>query len=179
MTSDESLMLQFQSGSREPFEELFARYREPVYGFFRRRVASAGVAEELAQETWVAVLKATVRYEPRAPFRSYLYGIAFRLMLAERRKNGTRNALGAAEKSAVISPAIEAGYWIKEALGKLDPTEREIIMLREYEQLSYDEIAKVLHIPLNTVRSRLFRTRLTMKQLLEPSADVLTARGRS
>ena len=66
MTSDESLMLEFQRGSREAFEELFARYREPLYGFFRRRLDSSERAEDLAQETFLVVIRGTSRYEPRA-----------------------------------------------------------------------------------------------------------------
>ena len=62
-------MLEFQRGSREAFEELFARYREPLYGFFRRRLASKDRAEDLAQETFLAVIRAVVRYEPRAMVR--------------------------------------------------------------------------------------------------------------
>jgi len=76
MTSDEQLMLEFQRGSAEAFTELFARYREPIYGFFRRRLDNVARAEELAQETFVAILRGIERYEPRALFRTYLYGIA-------------------------------------------------------------------------------------------------------
>lgn len=78
MTSDEHLMLEFQRGSREAFTELFERYREPVYGFFRRRLQDSARAEELAQETFLAVLRGVERYEPRSTFRTYLYAIAFR-----------------------------------------------------------------------------------------------------
>jgi Sigma-70 region 2 len=66
MTSDEALMLEFQGGSRAAFEELFARYREPLYGFFRRRLNSAERADDLTQETFLAVIRASSRYEPRA-----------------------------------------------------------------------------------------------------------------
>jgi len=66
MISDEALMLEFQRGSREAFEEIFARYREPLYGFFRRRLSSKDRAEDLAQETFLAVIRAAVHYEPRA-----------------------------------------------------------------------------------------------------------------
>jgi RNA polymerase sigma-70 factor (ECF subfamily) len=86
MTSDEVLMLEFQRGSREAFEELFARYREPLYGFFRRRLGGRERAEDLAQETFLAVIRATSRYEPRAFVRTYLYAIALKLLAAERRK---------------------------------------------------------------------------------------------
>ena len=72
MTSDEQLMLEFRQGGHDAFAELFHRYREPIYGFFRRRLNDAARAEELAQETFVAVLRSAARYEPRALFRTYL-----------------------------------------------------------------------------------------------------------
>ena len=86
MTSDEALMLEFQHGSREAFEELFARYRGPLYGFFRRRLQRQERAEDLAQETFLAVIRAAFRYEPRSLVRTYFYGIALKLLAGERRK---------------------------------------------------------------------------------------------
>jgi len=86
MISDEALMLAFQRGANDAFEELFARYREPLYGFFRRRLESKGRAEDLTQETFLAVIRGAARYEPRALVRTYLYGIALKLLAAERRK---------------------------------------------------------------------------------------------
>ena len=70
-------------------------------------------------------------------------------------------------------PAASAdnGLWVKRALGGLDPQDREIVLLREYEQLSYAEIAGVLGLPLNTVRSRLFRARGELRRLLLPEAE--------
>jgi RNA polymerase sigma-70 factor (ECF subfamily) len=62
----------------------------------------------------------------------------------------------------------DAALWVRRAVEKLDASEREILMLREYEQLSYSEIAQLLRIPVNTVRSRLFRARLALKIWLEP-----------
>jgi RNA polymerase sigma-70 factor, ECF subfamily len=66
MTSDEALMLEFQGGSRAAFEELFARYRKPLYCFFGRRLNNPERAEDLTQETFLAVIRAASRYEPRA-----------------------------------------------------------------------------------------------------------------
>lgn len=168
MISDEALMLKFQRGSREAFAELFARYREPLYGFFRRRLASKDRAEDLAQETFVAVIRAVVRYEPRAMVRTYLYGIALKLLAAERRKkSGNEPPLEVEHEPAEESLSADA-LWVREALEKLDAGEREILMLREYEQLSYAEIAELLRLPVNTVRSRLFRARMALKDFLEP-----------
>jgi RNA polymerase sigma-70 factor (ECF subfamily) len=60
--------------------------------------------------------------------------------------------------------------WVRQAMEKLDSPDREILMLREYEQLSYSDIAELLRIPVNTVRSRLFRSRLALKSYLESQA---------
>jgi len=167
MLTDEQLMLDFQRGSKEAFTELFVRYREPIYGYFRRRLADAARAEELAQETFLAVLRAVTRYEPRALFRTYLYGIALLQLVAERRRGAHRVAI--LDRTAADPPAAgdtEATVAVRQALDKLGPEEREVFMLREYEQLSYAEIAALQRVPINTVRSRLFRARLAMKELL-------------
>src|ERR1700745_1559392 len=96
MTTDEALMLEFQGGSRVAFEELFARYRKPLYGFFGRRLNNPERAEDLAQETALALLRGASRYEPRASVRTYLYGIALKLLAAERRKFWTSSTSGQA-----------------------------------------------------------------------------------
>jgi len=167
MISDEALMLEFQRGSREAFEELFARYREPLYGFFRRRLASKDRAEDLAQETFLAVIRSAMRYEQRALVKTYLYGIALKLLAAERRKlSGNEPQIDQDYEPAEDCPSEEA-LWVRQALEKLDAGEREILMLREYEQLNYAEIAELLRLPVNTVRSRLFRARMELKSFLE------------
>ena len=167
MTSDEALMLEFQRGSREAFEELFARYREPLYGFFRRRLESNARAEDLTQETFLAVIRATARYQPRSLVRTYLYAIALKLLAAERRKQ-IRDPLPMPPESAAAPGRADQALWVRQAIQRLEPVKREILMLREFEQLSYAEIADLQRIPVNTVRSRLFRSRLALKNYLEP-----------
>src|ERR1700704_3966536 len=115
MASDEALMRDFQRGPREAFEELFARYREPLHGFFRRRLASKDRAEDLAQETFLAVIRAAVRYEPRGLVKTYLYGIALKLLAADRRKfAGNEPPLEDADEPAEDSPSGEA-LWVRQA----------------------------------------------------------------
>lgn len=172
MISDETLMLDFQCGSREAFETLFARYRRPLYGFFRRRLNNEQRAEDLMQETFLAVIRATARYEPRALVRTYLYGIAMNLVSAERRKQVRDDACEEMKTEPATSDATDAVLWIRQALAKLEDAEREILMLREYEQLSYAEIAELTKIPVNTVRSRLFRARMALKECLEPERQI-------
>jgi RNA polymerase sigma-70 factor, ECF subfamily len=170
--SDERLMLAFTQGSSEAFTELFHRYKQPVYGFFCRRLADPAHAEELTQETFFALLRAAAHYEPRALFRTYLYAIGFKILRAHRRKAAFRAAFLGHRNSVPDPPkqdATESGLWVRRAVEKLAPLDREIVMLREFEQLSYAEISDLLQLPLNTVRSRLFRARTALRDLLEPS----------
>jgi RNA polymerase sigma-70 factor (ECF subfamily) len=171
MTSDEQLMLEVKGGSASAFTELFQRYRQPIYGFFRRRLEDPGRAEELAQDTFVAVLRGAGRYEPLALFRTYLYGIALKLFMAERRRKvgaTGRPAASAEQDAAAHAEKPDITLWIRNAVDQLRPDEREILLLREFEGLAYEEIASVLRMPVNTVRSRLFRARLALKDRLVP-----------
>ena len=179
MSSDEVLMREFQQGSRPAFEELYARYSGPLYGFFHRRLENPQRAEDLAQETFLAVIRGARRYEQRALVRTCLYGIALKPLASERRKQGgSVDSPGPAPEPSAPSTQ-ESGLWVREALAKLDSADREILMLREYEQLSYGEIAELLRIPVNTVRSRLFRARMALRERLNPKTSLLTTPRRA
>ena len=167
-------MLAFSKGSADSFSELFTRYKQPIFGFFRRRVFESTHAEELTQETFLALFRAAARYQPRALFRTYLYAIGFKILRAHRRKAAFR-ATFFGQRASVPDPArqdaTESALWVRRAVEKLDVIDREILLLREFEQLTYAEIADLLELPLNTVRSRLFRARMALRNLLEPSAN--------
>ena len=192
MSSDEALMLDFQRGSREAFEEIFARYRQPLFGFFRRRLADKERAEDLAQETFLAVIRATARYEPRSLVRTYLYGIALNLLANERRRqlkdsrmqgkdsrrqgpDGQKQDGAPPDLEQIPEPSStsepETALWVRQALETLEARDREVLMLREFEQLSYTDIAQLLRMPLNTVRTRLFRARIALKEVLETGRE--------
>jgi len=116
MLSDEALMQAFQRGSREAFEELFARYRQPLYGYLRRRLDNRERAEDLAQETFLAVIRSAKRYQPRALVRTWLYGIAMNLLMAERRRVAKDGSAAGAESATLDSP--DEGLWVREALAR-------------------------------------------------------------
>lgn len=167
MKTDDELMLAHRVGDPRAFEELFDRYREPVWRFFRRRVFDPRRSEELVQETFLAVLRAAGRYEARSSFRSYLFGIASNVLAASRRE-GQRETGSDVDAIDIAAPGTDATtvLWVRQALAELDEKDREVLMLREYEQLSYEEIAAVSGVALGTVRSRLFRARLALKDKL-------------
>jgi RNA polymerase sigma-70 factor (ECF subfamily) len=169
--ADEDLMREVAGGSRAALEALFERYRGPIWRFFRRRVADSARAEELAQEVFLALLRNAGRYEPRSNFRSYLFAIAFNLLLAERR-SASKKVVDPIDHEPAAPRGLDAdaSLWVRRALGELDRDDREILMLREYEQLSYQEIAVVCRLPLNTVRTRLFRAREALRAALMPES---------
>src|SRR5262245_31305641 len=117
MTSDEALMLKFQRGSREALEELFARYRGLLYGFFRRRLQISERAEDLTQEAFLAVIGATSRYEPRSLVRTYLYAIAMNLLAAERRKQAKDPPVPESNAEPSSQNPCDAVLWVRQALG--------------------------------------------------------------
>jgi RNA polymerase sigma-70 factor (ECF subfamily) len=175
--SDDDLMLAVRGGSRAAFETLFERYRDAIWRFFRRRVSDPARAEELLQDVFVTILQASTRYEPRSSFRSYLFGIAFNLLHAEHRKSAHAMApIDDDPPAPGFDP--EAALWVRGALATLDTDHCEVVMLREYEGLSYQEIADLLQLPINTVRSRLFRARMQLKEALT-AESVLPCEERS
>ena len=184
--SDESLMLAFSKGSLEAFAELFQRYNQPIFGYFGRRVAQRSVAEEFTQETFLALYRAGSRYEPRALFRTYLDALAMKILHGYRRKASFRDAFLGSQASGAEAgkqDSTESSSWVRQAVEKLNAFDREVLLLREFEQLSYAEISDLLNLPLNAVRSRLFRARLALRDLLRLAATtlqdgtILTERG--
>jgi len=167
--TDEQLMFAFQRGSSEAFTHLFHRYQQPLFGFFRRRVTDASLAEELTQETFIAVLRRIAHYKAVSLFRTYLYAIGFHVLRSYRRKAFFRagfTGTAAIEHEPATGPSFESDFLLRQALRKLDRVDREVLLLREFEQLAYAEIAVILHLPVNTVRSRLFRARSALRELL-------------
>jgi RNA polymerase sigma-70 factor, ECF subfamily len=176
-TTDEVLIAAFQAGRREAFDEIFERYRQPVWGFFRRRVADPEQARELAQDTFLALVENAARYQPRASFRSYLFGIAYNL-LSEARRRAVREAARTpfAHEPTAPDADLTSVMWVRDAMAELDEPDREILFLREFESLSYDEISTVTGVPTNTVRSRLFRARAALRERLAGSPIAAGAR---
>jgi RNA polymerase sigma-70 factor, ECF subfamily len=168
--TDEQLMAAFARGSADAFDALFARYRQPLYAFFCRRMADRSHAEELTQETFLAIVRARGRYEATALFRTWLYAIALRILRLWRRKTAFRAVFSGtlpADREPADPAATGNDFILRDAVRRLDRIDREVLLLREFEELSYAEIASVLKIPVNTVRSRLFRARSALRELLE------------
>jgi len=182
--SDERLMLRFQAGDARAFEVLVRRHRTPVFSFLVRLTADRARAEDLCQEVFLKVVKASRTWEERARFRTWVYAIARNLAVDEARRAAFRRAEpldapgpagaaahpaedpppDAAADAALLRPKLEA------ALAALPPEQREVFLLREYAGLRFAEIADVTGTPENTVKSR-------MRYALEALREGLAALG--
>lgn len=170
------------------FGQVFERHWDAVFRFFERRLGP-DPAEDLASEVFRIAFEKRTSYEARdsSSCRPWLYGIASNLALKERRRfarhmaavdrfASVRDSDGLDHASAVAARVDTQQTWagLRQAIGRLDDTNREILLLAAWEGLSYGEIATAFDIPIGTVRSRLHRTRARLKPLLNQAAPPTT-----
>lgn len=193
MRSDEELMLEFQQGKETAFITLYERYKLPIYRFIYRKLGHQGRAEDLTQEVFLALIQHCKEWRQEASFKTYIYRIAFNRCASEARRSEHKVMLDAddeanSERAARVasdgpSPALaveqqEVQRQVQRALAKLDPEQRDPIILREYEELSYEEIAEILNVPVGTVKSRIFRGKVELKRLLTSIMNMVENRRR-
>lgn len=166
-----------KAGEALAFEELVRAYQHRVFAVALRMLGNAGEAEEIAQEVFLRAHRALAEFRGDAKLSTWLYTIASRLCL---------NRLGSGERSATLSgeerlmrlrheaggpdamlEQTELEAALHRAIAELPDERRIVVVLRDLEGLSYEEIAAALELPTGTVRSRLHRARLDLKDKLE------------
>ena len=173
---EEPLLRRLRSGDARAFEELVIAHQHRVFGVALRMLGNAGEAEEVAQETFLRAHRAIGAFRGDAKLSTWLYGIASRLCLnrlagGERRlRRGGEAELG--RLAAGADPAAdlersEVEQALHRAIAELPEERRVVVVLRDLEGLSYEEIAAALELELGTVRSRLHRARMDLKDKLE------------
>jgi len=161
-------MLDYQNGDTTAFDELYCRYRGPLYRYFLRQCYQAPVAEELYQDVWMKLIKARKNYQVRAKFSTYLFHLAHNHLIDFYRKQSGRIPLSFNEEDDVQllagnehdGPESRAG--INEEvdqflllIDELPEAQREALMLREEGGLSVEEIAQATNVNAETAKSRL------------------------
>jgi RNA polymerase sigma-70 factor (ECF subfamily) len=179
--TDEELIAQFQEGNENAYLEIVKRFKDRLFTFIYRFVGDRDLAEDLVQDTLVKVYTHRHAYREIARFSTWIYTIAGNLARTELRKRKRRatfsmSALGFGDKEYeepsedyVPSKVMEGEQVEKDirlALGKLPLHFRTVIILRDVQELSYDEISKIMKIPLGTVKSRVNRARLRLQDML-------------
>jgi RNA polymerase sigma-70 factor (ECF subfamily) len=156
----------------EAFGELIRRHQDFVYGAALRIVRNPMIAQDIAQEAFVRAHRALPGFRGQARVRSWLYRIATNLALntVQRRKEFATDTMpDVPELDDPASDAVNRALRedLAEAIGDLPEKLRKPLVLREYEGLSYQEIAAALDLPLNTVRTRILRARRTLRDRME------------
>jgi len=169
--TDEALVARYRKGDVEAFEALLDRHRRGVFRFLVRFVGDEARAEDLAQDCWMRFIDAVPRWSPDGRFKVWLYAVARNLATDESRRavHRAHSSLDAPVRGRPVSETVATGAPAPEdaardaeirprllrAIRELTGEQREVFLLREYEGVSFAEIALVTGAPLPTVKSRM------------------------
>ena len=173
-SSEQELIAQAKRGDRAAFGELVHHHREGVINIVYRMCGDVHLAEDAAQEAFIRAWQHLPGYQPRSPFRNWLYRIATNVALdILRRDRETVDVDAIRLRAPTEGPEgsfdqLERAEMVREAVLALPPASRAVLVLREYEALSYREIAETLGIPIGTVMSRLNYARQRLVEYLTP-----------
>ncbi len=177
MRSDEELALALRAGDDDAFSTLYERYKRALYVLGVRMLGRQEAARDLVQDVFLKVYEKRRELNQPASFRSWLLTIGrnhcISCLRRERRSVQADDAL--LERIAVEDPRPgiedqEDAEWIRDALARLSPEHREVMILREYQDLSYREIAQIIGTTEGTVKSRIFKARRALYEILKPVA---------
>ena len=187
VTSDEELVRRFGSGDRSAFSELVRRYQSRVYSLCFRWLRDPAKAEEVAQDVFIALYKSLADFRGESKLSTWIFRVATnhcknRLVYGNRRREDRHESIdapvggdddGPVKQYAIDAPGpdasinrAEASKLLQAALDALDDDQREIVLLRDVDDLSYEEIAELLQLPKGTVKSRLHRARAELARRL-------------
>jgi RNA polymerase sigma-70 factor, ECF subfamily len=174
-TADEDLMVMYQKGEVRAFEVLLSRHRKPVFNFILRFVGDRETAEDLLQESFMRVIKGAEAYKRQAKFTTWLYTIARNLCVDQtrRRKHRKHASLDApmdsGEESGTLLDVLPGNEMASDrksvnkqlheqmqaAIAALSEDQREVFLMREFLDMPFKQIADVVGVPENTVKSRM------------------------
>ncbi len=180
--SDEKLVRLFQKGDNLAFRIILDRHHKPVFNFLQRNLGNFESAEEAFQETFLRIIKSIDDYKPTARFTTWLYTIARNYCIDQKRKGLFRqhlsldeiqsnenyskkaNEIREEEKSNSFTNAQEIDAHLKRILDELNAEQKEVFILRQFQGLPFDQIAKVTGVSLNTVKSRMRYAMMTLQK---------------
>ncbi len=177
-----------RSGNETAIEELVRRHTPGVYNLQYRLLGTREAAEDATQETFMRAYRNLTRFDPRRVFKAWLYAIAWNYARDELRRRKRRSGVPEARpgsrrapptasaadepcdyRTAAPAEAVvrkEEEEWVHRALHRLRPQERAVLLLREFEGLSYEDLARLFACRVGTVKSRLNRARLELKRVM-------------
>jgi len=180
--SDEDLIKRFQDGDEQAYVELVNRYRDRLMNFVYRFTSDSEQSEDIVQETLIKLYTHKHYYKKIAKFSTWIYTIAANFAKTELRKKKNRKITNLSQMSSdekdydlpSVQPdtdqLIESEYLekrIQSAINTLPLHFKTVIVLRDVQELSYDEISNIVEVPLGTVKSRINRARLQLQKELK------------
>jgi len=177
--ADALLLARARHGDALAFRGLVDRYAHRLFALAASLIGNSTDAEDIVQETFAGAFRGLRAFEGRSSVRTWLTGILVRQTAMHRRRASRREArfvpleVTGDATATVPSPirAADARIDVMDAIQSLSPQHRDVVVLRELEGLSYDEMAEVLGIPRGTVESRLFRARRRLQERLKGYLD--------
>lgn len=182
MPSDEETIASVLEGNVGHYECLVLRHQQRLYRFLVGMLGNTEDAEDVAQETFVKAYKSLATFERRSLFYTWLQRIGRNLAISHRRKysreSGGRkqvletvadNLTSREQSSEDMVYQRETDALVRAAIHQLPHERRDILILRDLDEMDYSQIAETLEIPIGTVRSRLHRARTELKEILENS----------
>lgn len=179
---DEEVMLAYQKDEVSAMDELLRRYKNPLYRFSLRLVGNDAEAQDIAQEVFLRLHQHRYEYRPIGKFSTWIFGIAHNIAVSHLRKSSRfvlwprreedpdqmmdfQNTDPSPEEIVADN---EVNVAVKRCIQSLPFLQREALILREYENLDYEEIARILKKSLGTVKTLIHRARLQLKDKLLP-----------
>jgi RNA polymerase sigma-70 factor (ECF subfamily) len=185
-TDDHRLIADCLQGRPDAFGELVRRHQDRLYNTVYRLVGNAEDAQDVVQEAFLNAYQSLDRFKGEAQFFTWLYRIAVNTAISLKRKRRVALRLEAGRDGAGgvepldSSDASRPGHALEQAeqerrihnaLGRLSAEHRTVLVLKDMEDLKYETMAEILQVPVGTIRSRLHRARLELRELLEHDED--------
>jgi RNA polymerase sigma-70 factor (ECF subfamily) len=184
LSDDASLIAATLDGDTAAFGQLVGLYQDRLYNSLVRVTGSADDAADIVQDAFVQAYVKLNSFRSSSAFYTWLYRIAFNLAMSRARRthrvaslDEMKASLGSEPVDGQPTPEVnlqrrEQVEMVQAALAELSTEHRTILVLREIEGCRYDQIAEILELPVGTVRSRLFRARMQLRDQLAPRLDV-------
>lgn len=183
---DFALMVRIGEDDHEAFRQLVIRHQNAVIGTVAKMLGNASESEDIAQQVFLRIWRHAKRYRPDAKFTTYLFTITRNLVFNETRRKSRKKEVSSDERAENSNQLIEANpdrqpdaellqaelqQAVDDAISSLPEAQRMAVVLRRYEQLSYEEIAAVLGLSVSAIKSLLFRARTSLREALAGYLD--------
>jgi len=191
---DRRLISEALAGRTASFGELVLRYQDRLYHVANRIVDNPDDALDVVQDSFVNAYQSLASFKGDAEFFTWLYRIAFNTAISAKRRKRSAVSLDAGvgkngelgldpeDRTVDVAPGAamertEDERMLADAVAKLSPEHRTVLLMKDIDGLKYEDIAVVMGVPIGTVRSRLHRARFELRNLLEPGSVGIVEQG--